>query len=108
MSRCRNMVDIGRRQFLRGGALAPRALVWSSRASARHRQEPLPLRPAWTIPPIVSPTSRTSLNEPFDVAYPDEDASGVLLKLGTRVEGGSVPMATSSAFLPSVPTRAFR
>jgi arsenite oxidase small subunit len=30
-------------------------------------------------------------NEPLDVSYPDKNAPGVLLKLGTRVEGGAGP-----------------
>ena len=31
------------------------------------------------------------MNEPVDIAYPDADSLGVLLKLGTAVEGGAGP-----------------
>ena len=50
-----------------------------------------------------SSTSRSN------VAYPDDDAPGVLLKLGKRVPtAASVPTATSSASRRSARTRAFR
>ena len=49
------------------------------------------------------------LNEPLDIAYPDADSPGVLLKLGTPVAGRRrARMATSSPFRCSARTRACR
>jgi arsenite oxidase small subunit len=47
-----------------------------------------------------------AVNEPLDVAYPDADSPGVLLKLGQAVEGASGPTATSSPSRCSARTRA--
>ncbi|MBX2856706.1 MAG: arsenate reductase (azurin) small subunit [Rhodobacteraceae bacterium] len=90
MSRCRKMADIGRRQFLRGGAIATSgaaaAVVAPSRAKAA---------PAAAL--LEYPSNRLAniadlaTNEPLDVSYPDDDAPGVLLKLGQAVEGGTGP-----------------
>lgn len=108
MSRCRNMVDIGRRQFLRGGALAaagasvvvtgvgaPQARAATAAAGVDY--------PANRLANI----SELTLNEPLDVAYPDEDASGVLLKLGTRVEGGVGPDGDIVGFSTICPHKGF-
>jgi arsenite oxidase small subunit len=39
-----------------------------------------------------------AVNEPMDIAYPDADSPGVLLKLGTAVEGGAGPDGDIVAF----------
>jgi arsenite oxidase small subunit len=91
MQRCNKLVDIGRRQFLRGGAFA---------AAGAAAAVTLPAAPAKAAPGLALveyPSNRLGnvgdlkVNEPIDVAYPDENAPGVLLKLGTRVEGGAGP-----------------
>ncbi|KNY31818.1 arsenate reductase (azurin) small subunit (plasmid) [Agrobacterium tumefaciens] len=102
------MVDIGRRQFLRGGALAaagasvvvtgvgaPQARAATAAAGVDY--------PANRLANI----SELTLNEPLDVAYPDEDASGVLLKLGTRVEGGVGPDGDIVGFSTICPHKGF-
>ncbi|WP_400158037.1 arsenate reductase (azurin) small subunit [Agrobacterium sp. P15N1-A] len=93
MSRCRNMVDIGRRQFLRGGAIAAASATVAAVAPAA-AQEAKGVIPSAGV---EYPSNRLgnikdlTVNEPLDVAYPDDDAAGVLLKLGVRVEGGVGP-----------------
>ncbi len=89
MSRCIGLIEVGRRQFLRGGALAvggvaaAAALPEQANAQATAR--------------VNYPSNRLAnvadlaVNEPLDVAYPDENAPGVLLKLGTRAPGGVGP-----------------
>ncbi|MCB1835334.1 MAG: arsenate reductase (azurin) small subunit [Geminicoccaceae bacterium] len=90
MTACRTMVELGRRQFLRrgglgvaGAAAAAVALEPGRRAHAAALVE----YPANRLANI----SELTVNEPLDVAYPDEDAPGVLLKLGRSVEGGVGP-----------------
>ncbi|MCR4269156.1 arsenate reductase (azurin) small subunit [Nitratireductor sp. ZSWI3] len=46
-------------------------------------------------------------NEPFDVTYPDENAPGVLLKLGTSVEGGAGPDGDIVGFSTICPHKGF-
>jgi arsenite oxidase small subunit len=88
--KCNKLVDVGRRQFLRGGALsaagaAAATIVAPSQASAQ------------ALARVEYPANRLAnvadlaVNEPFDVAYPDDDSPGVLLKLGAAVEGGVGP-----------------
>jgi arsenite oxidase small subunit len=88
MKRCRNLVDTGRRQFLRGTGLAAAALATA----------PALVQDAKAAPPLARvayPSNRLAnvkdlkVNEPLEVSYPDADAPGVLLKLGQRVEGGA-------------------
>ena len=62
-----------------------------------------------SIRPTGSPTSRSSRSTSRSTStYPDEDAPGVLIKLGTRVPGGVGPDGDIVGFSTSVRTRAFR
>lgn len=51
--------------------------------------------------------SQLKANEPFDVTYPDQDAPGVLLKLGTRVPGGVGPDGDIVGFSTACPHKGF-
>ena len=94
--RCKNLVDVGRRQFLRGGALA------AAGAAAAVTTAPAQAAPANAQ--VDYPSNRLaniadlSVNEPMDIEYPDADSPGVLLKLGTPVEGGVGPDGDIVAF----------
>lgn len=107
MQRCNKLVDVGRRQFLRGGAFA---------AAGAAAAVTLPAAPAKAAPGLALvdyPSNRLAnladlkLNEPMDVAYPDESAPGVLLKLGTRVEGGAGPDGDVVAFSTVCPHKGY-
>ena len=95
--RCKNLVDVGRRQFLRGGALAAAGAAVSTVGAA-----PAQAAPANAI--VDYPSNRLAniadlaVNEPVDIEYPDADSPGVLLKLGTAVEGGVGPDGDIVAF----------
>ena len=86
--RCKKMVDVGRRQFLRGSAMAAAAAV-SVTAS--------PAQAAPANAQVDYPSNRLgnaaelTVNEPVDIEYPDVDSPGVLIKLGQAVEGGVGP-----------------
>jgi arsenite oxidase small subunit len=90
MKKCEAMVDIGRRKFLGGagvaavGAAAAQLHVNSARAA------PAPALVQYPSSKLGN-VSQLKVNEPFDVAYPDGDAPGVLIKLGKRVPGGAGP-----------------
>ena len=47
------------------------------------------------------------VNEPIDIAYPDADSPGVLLKLGTAVPGGAGPEGDLVAFSTLCPHKGF-
>ena len=85
--RCDKLVDVGRRQFLRGGGVAAAAAATAtvlSTGEAKAAGMALVDYPSNRLGNI----SELKENEPFEVAYPDEDAPGVLIKLGKAVEGG--------------------
>lgn len=89
MKGCSRLVDHGRRQFLRGGAFAAAGAATAGLpASARAR--PAMARVDYPANRLANIADLT-VDEPLDVAYPDADAPGVLLKLGTPVEGGAGP-----------------
>lgn len=88
--KCNRMVDAGRRQFLRGG------LVGAAGAAAATVLPPQQAK-AQGLARVDYPSNRLanvadlSVNAPIDIAYPDANSPGVLIKLGTAVEGGVGP-----------------
>ena len=106
MKRCVKMVDVGRRQFLRGGAMAA---AGAAAASAIPASQAKATGMGWVEYPSnrLANVSDLRENEPFDVAYPDEDAPGVLLKLGKPVEGGAGPDGDIVGFSTVCPHKGF-
>ncbi len=90
MKRCRNLVDVGRRQFLRGSGLAAAGFATAATLPADAKAAPQLARVAYPSNRLAN-VSDLKVNEPLEVSYPDADAPGVLLKLGERVEGGAGP-----------------
>lgn len=89
-NKCNRLVDAGRRQFLRGGALAA-----AGAAAATVTTTPAAAAPANAL--VDYPSTRLAniadlaVNEPVDIEFPDADSPGVLIKLGQTVEGGVGP-----------------
>ena len=95
--KCSKLVDVGRRQFLRGGVMsAAGAAAATFSAPSRAR--------AQSLARVNYPENRLgniadlAVNTPVDVSYPDDASPGVLLKLGTAVEGGVGPDGDIVAF----------
>jgi len=107
MKRCRTMVDVGRRQFLRGGAAAAVGVA----AGAGLGPEAKAATPA--LARVNYPSTRLGniadlkQDEPSEVAYPDNNAPGVLIKLGKAVEGGAGPDGDIVGFTTVCPHRGF-
>lgn len=106
MKRCAKLVDVGRRQFLRGGAIAAAGAATVGILAQSAQAAPAKAR-------VEYPANRLGnlkdlkVNEPFDVAYPDQDAPGVLLKLGKRVVGGVGPDGDIVGFTTVCPHKGF-
>jgi len=88
MKRCDRLVDVGRRQFLRGGAtVAAGGIAAAAIPGGRAKAAP-------SLALVDYPSNRLAnvkdlkVDEPVEVSYPDADSPGVLLKLGTPVDGG--------------------
>jgi arsenite oxidase small subunit len=104
--KCDHLVDVGRRQFLRGGLVAGAgAAATSFMPQSAHAQTALarveyPSNRLANVEDLVE-------NEPLDIAYPDDDSPGVLLKLGQRVEGGAGPDGDIVGFSVVCPHKGF-
>src|ERR671913_176035 len=103
MKRCDLLVDLGRRRFLSGaGVAAASAVLPTPEAKA-----------AVPMARVTYPSNRLGnvqdlkVNEPMDVAYPDPDAPGVLLKLGKRVQGGAGPDGDIVGFTTICPHKGY-
>lgn len=90
MPKCDRLVDVGRRQFLRGSTVA-------AAGAAVAAVSPTPARAAPANAQLDYPSNRLAnvvdltVNEPLDIEYPDAESPGVLLKLGRPVDGGVGP-----------------
>jgi arsenite oxidase small subunit len=106
--KCNKMVDVGRRQFLRGGLVAS-----AGAAAAVVMSVPAEAKAAPALARVDYPANRLAnmadlkLNEPMDVAYPDAESPGVLLKLGQKVPGGVGPDGDIVAFSVICPHKGF-
>jgi arsenite oxidase small subunit len=107
MERCDKLVDVGRRAFFARTA-ATAAGVAASTA--------LPALPAAATPSLARVTypvtklgtvGELKVNEPKNITYPDGDSPGVLIKLGSRVEGGVGPDGDIVAFSTMCPHRGY-
>ncbi len=106
MKRCNKMVEVGRRQFLRGGIAAAAALpvvgfvATEAKAASNGALLDYPSNRLGNLKDLKA-------NEPVDVAYPDADAPGVLIKLGKSVQGGVGPDGDVVGFSTVCPHKGF-
>jgi len=106
MRRCTRLVDVGRRQFLGGGAAAVAGAAAVTVLPKQARAAPVKARVEYPSNRLAN-VNDLKTNEPLEVAYPDADAPGVLLKLGKRVEGGVGPNGDIVGFTTVCPHKGF-
>jgi len=106
MKRCRNMVDLGRRQFLRGTGIAAAGVATAASLPQEAKAAPQLARVSYPSNRLANVADLT-LNEPLDVSYPDQNAPGVLLKLGEAVEGGVGPDGDIGGFSTICPHKGY-
>jgi arsenite oxidase small subunit len=87
--KCNKLVDVGRRQFLRGSALSAVGVAAATVMAPAAAQAQALARVDYPVNRLGN-VGDLKVNEPMDVAYPDADSPGVLLKLGSAVQGGVV------------------
>ncbi len=106
MKRCNAMVDAGRRRFLAGAGLTAAGAAAATVMTAQAKAAPSAAR-------VDYPSSRLAnvndlkVDEPLQVAYPDADAPGVLLKFGKRVATGVGPDGDIVGFTTICPHKGF-
>jgi arsenite oxidase small subunit len=103
---CDKFVDSGRRKFLTGASVAAVSAAASTVVAPQVRAEPAAARVAYPSNRLGN-VKDLKVNEPFAVAYPDSDAPGVLIKLGTTVPTGSGPDGDIVGFSTTCPHKGF-
>jgi arsenite oxidase small subunit len=106
MKRCEAMVAIGRRKFLTGAGSAAFGAAAVAVMPSQAKAAPGQARVTYPSNRLAN-VSDLKPNEPFNVAYPDEEAPGVLLKLGKKVPGGAGPDEDIVGFTTVCPHKGF-
>jgi arsenite oxidase small subunit len=106
MKRCQMIVDVGRRQFLSGATMAAAGVAAATVAVSQAKAAPSSARVNYPSNRLAN-VNELKVNEPLNVSYPDNDAPGVLLKLGKRVADGIGPDGDIVGFTTICPHKGF-
>jgi arsenite oxidase small subunit len=106
MGRCNRLVELGRRQFLAGGATAAAATVAAGVMSRRAEATPALARITYPSSKLANLTE-LKVDQPMQITYPDKDSPGVIIKLGRKVEGGVGPDGDIVAFSTLCPHKGY-
>jgi arsenite oxidase small subunit len=107
MKRCELLVDAGRRRFLSGAGVVAAGAAATAVLPAADAKAALPTaRVAYPVARLGN-VKDLKVNVPIDVAYPDKEAPGVLLKLGKPVQGGAGPEGDIVGFTTICPHKGF-
>lgn len=98
MKRCNTLVEVGRRQFLRGGSLAAAGLATATVMPAKQAEAAAANAQVDYPSNKLANVSDLKVNTPMDIEYPDANSPGALIKLGQAVEGGVGPDGDIVAF----------
>jgi arsenite oxidase small subunit len=106
MKRCQMIVDVGRRRFLSGASIAAASVAAATVAAPQAKAAPPSARVNYPSNRLAN-VSDLKVNDPLNVSYPDNDAPGVLLKLGKRVGDGVGPEGDIVGFTTICPHKGF-
>lgn len=107
MQGCKRLVEIGRRQFLRGsGAIAAGAAAAAVAPAGRAGATPALARVTYPSNRLATIADLTE-GAPLEIFYPDDDSPGVLLKLGAPADHGVGPDEDIVAFSTMCPHKGF-
>ena len=106
MPKCDRLVDVGRRQVLRGSAVAAGAAAAAAAAPSGPAAAAVRARVDYPSTKLAN-VKDLRTNQPLDIEYPDADSPGVLIKLGERVPGGAGPEGDIVAFSVLCPHKGF-
>ena len=107
MSGCHRLVELGRRQFLKGsGTAAAGAVIAGVAPAGRAVAQPALARVNYPSNRLAN-ISELEVEQPLDIAYPDADSPGVLIKLGRPAENGVGPDGDIVAFSTLCPHKGF-
>jgi arsenite oxidase small subunit len=100
------MVDVGRRKFMSGAGLAAAGAAVTSMVPVQAKAAPPAARVEYPANRLAN-MADLKVNEPKEVSYPDDNAPGVLLKLGKKVPGGVGADGDVVGFTTTCPHKGF-
>jgi arsenite oxidase small subunit len=107
VSGCQRLVELGRRQFLKGSGTAAAGAVAAAVAPAeRAKATPALARVDYPWNRLAN-VNELQVDEPFDITYPDPASPGVLIKLGRPAENGVGPDQDIVGFSTLCPHKGF-
>lgn len=106
MKQCNAMIDLGRRKFLSGASIMAAGAAAATITTREAKAAPPSARINYPSNRLAN-VSDLKVNEPFQVSYPDDDAPGVLIKLGKRVETGVGADGDIVGFTTTCPHKGF-
>ncbi len=106
MKTCPTTVDVGRRNFLTGAGVAAAGAAAATIVPRQAEAGPQLARLSYPSNRLAN-VSDLKPNMPFQVAYPDADAPGLLLKLGNKVPSGVGPDGDIVGFTTVCPHKGF-
>ncbi|MFI5013808.1 MAG: arsenate reductase (azurin) small subunit [Hyphomicrobiales bacterium] len=107
MRKCDLSIDIGRRRFLSGAGLAAAgAAATAALPATQAKAAPSPARVDYPSAKLGN-VKDLKVNDPKLVSYPDANAPGTLIKLGTKVPGGVGPDGDIVGFTTICPHKGF-
>ena len=105
-NRCDRKVEFGRRQFLSGAGIGAAAAAAATVVPQKAKASPQLARIAYPSNRLAN-VSDLKMDTPVPVSYPDAQAPGVLIKLGTKVQGGVGPDGDIVGFTTICPHKGF-
>jgi arsenite oxidase small subunit len=106
MKRCNKLIELGRRNFLTGAAAAAAAVPVASVMSGRAKAAAGSARVEYPSTKLAN-IADLKVSETMTVSYPDDDAPGVLVKLGRKVPGGVGPDGDVVGFTTICPHKGY-
>lgn len=106
MNRCDRLVDVGRRKFLSGAGMTVATAATATFVAPKAKAAPAQARVDYPSNKLGN-IRDLKVDEPQSVSYPDNDAPGVLLKLGKRVPTGVGPDGDIVGFSTVCPHQGF-
>ena len=107
MPKCDRLVGVGRRQFLRGGAMAAAGATAATVAPSVPAAAAVRARVDYPSTRLAN-VKDLQTNSPLDIEYPDAESPGVLIKLGESVPGGAGPDGDIVAYSVLCPHKGYQ
>ncbi len=97
---CKNLAEVGRRQFLKGSV----AVAGAATATVSTQTAAAPRAPGVEYPVVrLANLADLVVDQPLRIRYPDRRSPGALIKLGVPAEGGVGPDGDVVAFSTMCP-----